>query len=145
MRFADQVPERPSLPTLVIHVLGCEPRLEAGPDRGPLLVGDRVPGGVAVATLDPHVLAKYTLEGEPEGLRGTPRGGVERVALPLNAAITKIVECMTHQQVDRLGGNRRPLQGHPEPDVTDLDDAELRRDTQVRGEAKGKRDGGISK
>lgn len=95
--------------TLAVHVLGVEPRLEPALDRRPLIVGDRIPGGVAVAALDHLVLAKDALEGEPKALRGAARGGIERVALPLNPTVPQVVERMVYQQVDRLGSSRRAL------------------------------------
>jgi hypothetical protein len=49
---------------------------------------------------------------------------VERVALPLQPAVTKIVEGVAREQVDRLGGGRRASQLWAEPDVADLDRAE---------------------
>ena len=71
----------------VVEVLGREPGHEARPDRRPVAVGDRVPGGVAVAPLDDHVVAEDALEGEAEAFGGTPRGGVQRIALPFQPTV----------------------------------------------------------
>src|SRR5437764_6631096 len=90
----DEFSERPLLDALAVEVLGRQPRLEPGADRRPLVVGDRVPGGVAVATLDHHVVAEDALEAEPEALGGASRGRVQRIALPFEPAVAELVERM---------------------------------------------------
>src|SRR5213076_887899 len=126
--------EHPLLAAIDIEVLRREPRVEAAPDRRPLVVGDRVPRRVAVASLDHLVLAEDALEREPEALGRPPRGGVERVALPLEAAVAEVIERVAREQVDRLAGRGRALEREAEPDMADLDDTELGRDAQVGGE-----------
>src|SRR6187397_104694 len=70
------------------------------------------------------VVAKDPLEAKAKALGGTPRGLVERVALPLQPAVTEIVEGVAREQVDGLGGGRRTPQLWAEPDVADLNRAE---------------------
>jgi hypothetical protein len=48
------------------------------------------------------VLAEDTFEGEPEALCGMPRGGVERVALPLNATVPQVIERMAMRAMRKL-------------------------------------------
>ena len=53
-----------------------------------------------------------------------------RVALPLEAAVAEVVERVSGEQEDRLGGRRRTLE-RAQRDVADLDHAVLRLDPQV--------------
>jgi hypothetical protein len=96
----DEFAEGPLLYALAVEVLRPKPRFEAGPDRRPLAVGDRIPGGVAVSALDHHVVAEDALEAKPEALGGAARGGVQRVAFPLEPAIAEVVEYAAGEQVD---------------------------------------------
>ena len=135
-RGGDQLSERPFLPAVRSKVLWRQPGFVAGPDCRPVVVGYGVPGGVAVAALDDHVVAEDALEAEAEAVGGAAGGGVERVALPLEAAVAELVEGVVREQVDGLGGGRRALQSCSEPDVADLDDALLGGDAQVGGHAR---------
>src|SRR5947209_17272654 len=88
----DQLLQGAALNAAGAQVVGREPGLEAGGHRGPRFVGDRIPGGIAVAALDHHVLAEDALEAEAEALGGAPRRRVEGVAFPLQAAVAELVE-----------------------------------------------------
>src|SRR4029077_3686264 len=54
----------------------------------------------------------------------------ERVALPLVAAISQLLEDMGREQILRLGRARRPLHRRRIHDIADLDDAIRRIDAQ---------------
>src|SRR6267142_5482494 len=98
-----------ALPAVKVEVFGREPGFERrAPDR-PLAVRHRVPGGVAVPALGHHVLAEDPFVGETKPLGGTPRRAIQRVAFPLQAPISQVVEGMTCHQVDRLSRLARPL------------------------------------
>src|ERR1700683_1365459 len=129
---ADRRVERAKLAPFAVEVLGCEPGSKAAAERRPVVVGDRIPGRVAVAALDHLVLAEDALEGEAEALGRLPRGGVERVALPLHAPVAELLDGVAHEQIDGLGGRRGAPKGCAEPDVAELDRAELWRYAQVR-------------
>src|SRR2546423_5535055 len=77
------------------------------------------------------MFAEDALEGEAEALGRAARRGVERVALPLEAAIAELIEGAGGEQVDRLRRGRRALQRRAEPDVTDLDRTVLGLDSEV--------------
>src|SRR5258708_6571708 len=62
-----------------IEICRRQPRLIGRLDRRPLAIGHRKPRGVAVASLDDHVLAKRALVGEAEPQRGAFRRSVEIV------------------------------------------------------------------
>src|SRR5579859_4572255 len=115
-----------------VEVLRLQPALEPGSNPRPLAVDDRVPGGVAIASLDDHVAAEDALEREAKPHGGSARSLVESVALPLQPAIAEPVERLPSEQVDRLGGGDRSLQRPSEPDVSDLDDPEFRHDPHER-------------
>ena len=68
----DQIAERLPLGPVGVEVLAREPRLKPRPYRRPVVVGDGIPGCVAVAALQDHVVAKDTLEGEAKALGGAP-------------------------------------------------------------------------
>src|SRR5947209_7184319 len=116
-----QFGESPFMSALAIEILPREPALEAALARGPLAVEHDVPGGVAAASLDDHVLAKNALEGEAEAQRRAPRRGIERVAFPLVAPVAKHLEHVTREQILGFGGERRALQGGTQDDVADLE------------------------
>ena len=121
--FGIKVGERDLLPSVGIEIVWREPALVGRLAGRPLAVEHRKPGCVAVAALDDHVLAENPLEGEAEALRGATRRRVERVALPLVAAIAKLLEHITREQILRLGRAGRPLHRRRVHDVADLDHA----------------------
>src|SRR5712664_2740447 len=102
-----------------VEVVRCQPRLKCRPPDRPIPVGHPKPGGIPVAVLDDHVLAKHTLVDKTEPLRGPTRRSVERVALPLEPAVAETVERVPGRDEDRLGRLPRALQDWGEPDVTD--------------------------
>src|SRR5580692_11330848 len=56
-----------------------------------------------------NCLAQDSLEGEAEALGGATRRRVQRVALPLVAAIAELIEQIAREQILRLGRAGRPL------------------------------------
>src|SRR5207248_447352 len=66
-----------ALPPGIVEIAGIEPAFERGLDARPFAVGDREPGGVAIAALDDISLAENPLEAEPvsrgRGARRRPR------------------------------------------------------------------------
>src|SRR5262249_53383313 len=93
-----------------VEILGSQPALERGFSGRPFVGQHREPGGVAAAALDDHVIAKNAFKGEAEAQRGAARGGVERVAFPLVAAIAQRFEDVAGQKILRFGRERRALQ-----------------------------------
>src|SRR5260370_23858086 len=93
-----------------IEIGGIEPALEGGFERRPFAVDDREPRRVAAAALVDDRLAEDALEAEAEPRRRGARGRVERVAFPLVAAISQLVEDAAHHQIHRLcrGGGAPP-------------------------------------
>ena len=73
----------------VVEVRRVEPALVRRRESAPVPVGDREPRGVAVAALVDQGLAERALVAEPEPGGGRARGRVERVALPLVAAVAE--------------------------------------------------------
>ena len=109
------------LPPIPIEILRREPALERGLARRPFAVEHGEIGGVAVAALGDHVLAQDAFEREAEAQRRAARRRVERVAFPFVAPIAERLEHIARQQILRLGGERRALQGRRIDDVADLD------------------------
>src|SRR5437867_5746466 len=97
------------------------PGLEGRARRRPLAIEHREPGAVAIAPLDDHVLAEDALEAEAELERRAARSLVERVALPLHAAVAELVECLREEHPGDLGADAAALQRRRVPDVADLD------------------------
>src|SRR5579864_2371148 len=87
-----------------------EPALEGGPQRRPLAVDDREPGGVAVVPFDHLSLAEEALVAEAVALGGGARRRIEGIAFPLVAAVAQFVEDAAHHQIHRLGAGRPALQ-----------------------------------
>ena len=58
-----------SLPALLIEIVRSQPAFELFAARRPFIVEHRVPGGIAAAAFDNHVLAEHALKGEPQALR----------------------------------------------------------------------------
>ena len=96
--------------------------------RGPLVIDDGIPGGVAVAALVHDGLAEDALEAEAEPFGRPARRRVQRIALPLEAPVTERVEDMAHEQRQHFGGHARALQARRHRDVADLDHAHGRID-----------------
>src|SRR5258708_6731427 len=90
------------LPALLVEVSRRQPGFKSGADGGPFAVDDREPGGIAVAALHHHVPSEDAFINEPKPLSGAARRLVQRVAFPLEAAISQVVERMSRQQEDRL-------------------------------------------
>ena len=87
--------------------------------------------------LDDPVVQEDALEPEAEAGGCVARGLVERVALPLEAAVSELVEGVARKQEDRLGRGRSSLQFGAEPDVPDLDHPVLGDDRQVGDDPEG--------
>src|SRR5690606_15908116 len=81
------------------------------------------------------MLAEDALESEAIPLGGAARSGVERVALPLVAAIAERLENVASEQELGLGRERRPLQRRAVENVADLDDPHRRADLHQRENA----------
>jgi hypothetical protein len=80
---------------------------------------------------------KHALEREAEPLGGVPRGRIQRIALPLVAAVAELVEHALHHQVHRLGRDARALHARREQQVPDFDRAVRRIDAEVCADADG--------
>src|SRR5258708_40281973 len=80
-----------ALAAVGVEVLRREPALERGFARRPVGGQHGEPGGVAVAALDDHVVAKNALVAKAEAQRGAARGGIERIAFPLVTAGSEAV------------------------------------------------------
>ena len=125
------------LASLCVKVCGGEPTLKGTLAAGPLGVEHGVPGGVAAAPLYYHVLTEDTLEGESEALGCSPRGEIERIALPLVASIGQLLEDVSRQEIDGFGCGTGSLQLGREQDVADFDDSVGRVDPHEAGVAGG--------
>src|ERR1700730_2936414 len=79
--------ERRPLTALLVEVRRIEPARERPIERGPFAVDHGVPRGVTVTALVHTRLAEDALVGESEALRRRARRRVQRVALPLVAAV----------------------------------------------------------
>src|SRR6185312_12843092 len=90
--FPADLGERTPLGSRRIEILRRQPGLERRPPGRPLAVRDRVPGRVAVATLDHSVLPEDAFEGEAEPFGGAARTRVGGVALPLVSPVAQLVE-----------------------------------------------------
>src|SRR5258708_3563998 len=88
-----------ALVLFLVEILRRKPAFEGKLAAGPFAVEHGEPGGVAVAALDDHVLAKDAFEGESEPPRGAHRRGVERVAFPFVAPVAELVEDVAGHQV----------------------------------------------
>src|SRR5271154_2596108 len=111
------------LPPLAIEVPRLQPCLERLFAGGPFAVEDREPCRVAVAVLDHHVLAEDAFVSESEAQSGLAAGLVERVALPLVAAIAQVVKDVARHQVHGLGSRACALERGRKQDVAHLDNA----------------------
>ena len=114
-----------------VEVLRAQPGSKAA-----LTAGHRssVIANQAVSRLRPLTTRWFVedpLELEAEADRGAAGRLVQRVALPLEAAVAEVVEGMLGEQEDRLGRGGRALELWAEPDVPDLDHAVLGDDRQV--------------
>ena len=118
---------------LGVEVRRVEPGFPGRPQAGPVAVGHREPGGVAVAALDDQVLAEHALEGEAEPLRRAAARQVQAVALPFEAAIA-LAEHPVGEEEDHLAGGAGPLQHRRQADVPDLDRAGLGPDPRQAGD-----------
>src|SRR5712675_2299690 len=99
---AVQVAQAGPLPAIRIEILRRQPALERRLARRPLAIEDREESGVAVAALRDHVLAQHALEGESIAQCSPTRWCVERVALPLVAAIAERLERIAREQILRF-------------------------------------------
>src|SRR5579864_5573917 len=85
------------LSAIPIEIPGLQPSPIGARDAWPILVDDREPGRIAALTLYHHVLTEEPLEAEAEAPRGAPRAEIARIAFPLNAPITQVVEGVAQQ------------------------------------------------
>ena len=89
----------------------------------------------AVSRLRPltdHVLAEHALEGKAEPECRGPGRRVQRVAFPLVATVTEVVEDVASQQRHGFGCTGLPLQSRGEQNIADFDDAMDRLDPHQR-------------
>src|SRR5438067_956380 len=120
-----------ALPPGIVEIAGIEPAFERGLDARPFAVGDREPGGVAIAALDDISLAENPLEAEPVSRGRGARRRIQRIALPVIAAIAEFVEDAPHHQIHRLGPGRLLLQRRRIGDAADLDAAGREIDVEI--------------
>src|SRR6185503_17607233 len=125
------------LPSVDVEVLRCEPALEGALARRPFAVEHGKPGIVAVATFGDQMLAERAFISKAIAQRGRARGGVERIAFPLVAAVAERLEGVAREQILRLGAERRALQRRRIEHVADFDDAVLGADFHQREIADG--------
>src|SRR5438094_8540676 len=84
-----QLAEPRALTAVRVEVRRVEPRAERAVERRPLAIDARIPRSVAVVAFRHAGLAEDAFVREPETLRGGARRGVQRVALPLVAAVVE--------------------------------------------------------
>src|ERR1700760_5141796 len=70
----------------------------------PLIIRDGEPCGIAATLLVDDGVEKDAFEAEAEAQSRASRGRVERVALPLIAAISEFIEGVAHHQVLEFRG-----------------------------------------
>src|SRR5436190_10447014 len=126
--------ERDALTPALVEIRRVEPAPERGVERRPFLVDHRVPRGVAIPALVDARLPEDPLIREPQPQGRGAGWGIERVALPLVAAVAEI-EGTLHHQVHRLGRGDGALKQRRVVDVTDLDGTGTGIDAEVAGDA----------
>ena len=102
--------QRRALASFGVEVVRGQPRLERRLPRRPVTVDHREPRRVARAALHDHVLAEDALEREAEARGGAARRLVQRVALPLVAAVAERLEGVARHQVHGFSRAARALQ-----------------------------------
>src|SRR5205814_2368319 len=96
-----------TLAAIRVEVRRIQPRAERAIERRPFLVDARVPCRVAIASLVDARLAEHAFVRESEALRRGARRGVQRVALPLVAAIPEL-DRANRRRTDPTRDGRRP-------------------------------------
>lgn len=81
-----------------VEIAWLKPFFECVAHGRPALIGDGVPGGVAVAPLVDDGLQERAFVGEAEAFCGFAGGFVEVVAFPLVPAISEFVEDVSHEE-----------------------------------------------
>src|SRR5262249_1938429 len=72
--------------------------------------------------LEDHVVIEDSLEAEPKSPRCCTRSCIQRIASPLHAPISEIVQGAAKHQVQRLGRASGTPQRQTEPDRSDFND-----------------------
>src|SRR5581483_5308055 len=102
-RLRPQLAEPALLHAVLIEVGRLEPGFKCGAHGGPLSSGNRMPGGVATASLVDDRIPEYSLERKAI-TRGRRAGGrIQSVAFPFVAPISQLIECVSPQKIHRLG------------------------------------------
>src|SRR3954466_10475842 len=84
-----QLAQRHALASVAVEIRRIEPAFERALERRPLAVDRSVPSGVAIAPLVNARLPEHSFVGQAEPLRRGARRRVQRVALPLVAAVSE--------------------------------------------------------
>src|SRR6476659_4152287 len=106
---------------VIIEIDRVEPFLVGAFQRGPFGVDNRIPGCVAILSLDYHVLAKHALGFEAKPLGCALRRLVAVVTFPFPAAVAEVLEGVPHEQIVRLGAGRVSSNGRSPVNMATLD------------------------
>ncbi len=120
-----------------IKVPGCEPGLETVAHARPLLVRDGEPCRIAAALLVDAGVEEDAFEAEAEAQRRAAGGRVQCITFPFVAAVTEVLEGITHHQVLDLRGGAGLLQLGRQMDVANLNRAMFRGNAQVCADSGG--------
>src|SRR5262245_58748187 len=82
----------------------------------------RVPGRIPISTFEDHVVMEDPLETETKSARCCTRSCIQRIASPLHAPISEIVQGVAKHQVHRLRRASGTPQRQTEPDRPDFND-----------------------
>src|SRR5580700_3370854 len=91
-RGGPQIRQTVALSSRGVEISGVEPAFESRSQTRPFPVGDREPSGIAVAPVGYRRLPEQPFVLETESLGGGAAWRVQRIALPLVAAIAEFVE-----------------------------------------------------
>ena len=83
-------------------IFGRKPGPGPQADFGPVLGNDREPAGVARAAFDDHMAAEMALVGIAKAQGRASRGGIQRIAFPVQPAIAPVIKTGLQAQKMRL-------------------------------------------
>lgn len=131
-RGRGQLAQSDPLLAYLVEVIRCEPSFVGCLQGGPFL-GDHCKScGVATSVANDCGAAEGSLIGQAESLRGPARPSVQRIALPLQASVSKSLHGVEDKQVHRVGRDSRARNPRAPVDVADLDGLMSRIDPHQR-------------
>src|SRR5690606_33410952 len=92
---------------IAIEIFRREPEFQGAANRRPFVVENGIPGRVEVFPLHHHMLAKDPFEAKAEPQRSALRRLIAIVTLPLETAVSEIVEDMPGKQEEGFGCKTR--------------------------------------